>query len=355
MLLRVTARRRETHDTISFIFEPVEGPLPAYAPGQFLTFLIDHYGREVRRSFSLTSSPGDPFLSITVKRKPNGEISRFLQDHVSVGATLRVVPPAGRFTFQTRQPGAAPLSAGGPANARAGAPAPRDIGFIAAGSGIAPILPLIRQALREEPQSHVWLIDQNHSEADIIFAEALRALEGRVTRISLLSAPKSHTILPRRLNNANLEQFVGELTRFDPSESVFFCCGPEALMRMARFTLRVMGFGEAQFRQEHFTIDPPPKAALPVNTTTRQVALHIGGRAYTFPVTFPTNILQAALDHHVPLPYSCRGGRCSACSARCTDGKVLMSLNEVLTDQDLAEGWVLTCTGYALTDLSLEA
>jgi ring-1,2-phenylacetyl-CoA epoxidase subunit PaaE len=283
-------------------------------------------------------------LSILVKRKPNGEISRFLQDHVSVGDVLRVVPPAGRFTFAP----AAPPAPGAP-------PPPRDIGVIAAGSGIAPILPLIRQALREEPQSHVWLIDQNHSEADIIFAEELRALQTRITRISLLSAPQTHNILPRRLNNANLEQYVRELTRFDPSASVFFCCGPEALMRMAKFTLRVMGFEEAQFRQEHFTIDPPPRAALPVDPATRKITLSLGTRRYEFPVTFPTNILQAALDHHAPLPYSCRGGRCSACSVRCTEGKVLMSLNEVLTDQDIKEGWVLTCTGYALTDLTLEA
>lgn len=329
MILRVIGRRQETHDTVTFL---LEGRLAPYVPGQFLTLLVN----QVRRSFSLTSSPGDPYYAITVKRKTNGEVSRYLQDHVHEGAVLKALPPAGRFTFQPR-PGVR-----------------RDIGFIAAGSGIAPILPLIKQALAEEPESHVWLIDQNHSEADVIFGKELHSLEARLTRVSLLSAPFSHTILPRRLNNASLEQLVGGLMRFDPLESIVFCCGPEALMRMARFTLRVMGFGAEQFRQEHFTVDPVPHAPLLSDTTQKQVVLLLHGKRYVFPVAYPANILQAALDHHIPLPYSCRGGRCSSCAVRCVEGKVVMSINDVLTDRDLSEGWVLTCTGYAASDLELE-
>ncbi|TDX01746.1 ferredoxin--NADP reductase [Dinghuibacter silviterrae] len=337
ILLRVAGRRSETHDTVTFL---LEGPAVPYAPGQFLTLLVDHYGREVRRSFSLTSSPGDPFYAITVKRKPNGEISRFLQDRLRVGDTISALPPAGRFTFEA-------------------AAALRDIGFIAAGSGIAPILPLIRQALREEPQSHVWLIDQNHSEEDVIFAQELEALERgagsapRLTRISLLSSPHAHNILPRRLNNANLETLVRGLLRHDPKDAVFYCCGPEALMRMARFTLRLMGFAPEQFRQEHFTVDPVPHPPQLVEATPRTIRLHWKGVVHEFTVTYPTNLLQAALDQGIPYPYSCRGGRCSACAARCTSGKVVMSINDVLTDKDMAEGWVLTCTGYAATDVEL--
>jgi ring-1,2-phenylacetyl-CoA epoxidase subunit PaaE len=350
MRLRVADRRPETHDTVTFL---LEGPAVPYAPGQFLTLLVDHYGREVRRSFSLTSSPGDPYYAITVKRKPNGEISRFLQDHLHVGDTIKVLPPTGRFTFEAR-----------------GAAAPRDIGFIAAGSGIAPILPLIRQALREEPQSHVWLIDQNHSENDIIFARELEALEhpaepltqaagplaqfaGRLTRVTLLSAPHAHTILPRRLNNANLEALVRSLIRHDPADAVFYCCGPEALMRMARFTLRLMGFAADQFRQEHFTVDPVPHPPQLVDATPRRVRLHWQGNIYEFPIAYPTNLLQAMLDQGIAYPYSCKGGRCSTCTARCTGGKVVMSINDVLTDKDLAEGLVLTCTGFAATDVEL--
>jgi len=370
--LRVIETRPETPDTTTFILQTlVEGrPISVdYRPGQFITLLIRHYGREVRRSFSLSSYPGaaagsllshgaakeavdsllshgavasgDSLLSITVKRKPNGEISRHLLDHIKVGDTLACLPPAGRFTLTTL-PGSR-----------------RDIGFIAAGSGISPIYPLILQALTEEPSSHVWLVYQNHSETDIIFSDALSLLKQtypeRFTILHLLSAPLSHQLLPTRLNNANLEQLVPGLLRYDHSDALFFCCGPLPFMRMARFTLRVMGFREDQFRQEHFTVDALPPAPILTDTAPKTVRLNIRGAVSTFTASYPTNILQAALDQHIPLHYSCRGGRCSACAVRCLSGKVVMSINDVLTDKDLSEGWVLTCTGYAETDIELDA
>ncbi|HTJ10917.1 MAG TPA: iron-sulfur cluster-binding domain-containing protein [Dinghuibacter sp.] len=331
MLLRVTGRTNETHDTVTFRLAPVEGPLAAYVPGQFLTLVFG----AVRRSFSLTSYPGDSFYAITVKRKVNGEVSRFLQDHIFVGSVLEALPPAGRFTF-TRSDRV------------------RDIGFIAAGSGIAPIIGLIRQALGEESGSHIWVIDQNHSEKDVIFDEELAGHEVWLDRVSLLSAPESHAVMPRRLNNANLETLVRELTHHDPADSLIFCCGPEALMRMAKFTLITMGFRAEQIRQEHFVIDAPPHPPL-MDASPHRVGITMHGERHAFDVAYPANILQAALAHHIPLPYSCRGGRCSSCAVRVLSGRVVMSINDVLTEKDLAEGWVLTCTGYAATDVELEA
>lgn len=337
MLLRVTGRTNETHDTVTFRLTPVEGPLAPYLPGQFLTLVLG----AVRRSFSLTSYPGDPFYAITVKRKVNGEVSRFLQDHIFAGSILEALPPAGRFTF-------------------ARSSRVRDIGFIAAGSGIAPIIGLIRQAIGEEPSSHVWLIDQNHSERDVIFSAELAGLVGAtapagpVDRVSLLSAPESHAVMPQRLNNANLETLVRKLTLFDPADSIIFCCGPEALMRMAKFTLITMGFRAEQFRQEHFVIDTPPHPPL-MDATPHRVGITLHGVRHSFEVAYPVNILQQALARDVPLPYSCRGGRCSSCAVRVLSGRVVMSINDVLTEKDLAEGWVLTCTGYAATDVELEA
>jgi ring-1,2-phenylacetyl-CoA epoxidase subunit PaaE len=349
----VSGIRQETRDTRTFFLTPQGLPGPqdqprpggspiTYAPGQFITLLVHHYGKDIRRSFSISSYPpdGHPYLSITVKRKTNGEISRFLLDHIKTGDTLSALPPAGRFTF-TPQPGAR-----------------RDIGFIAAGSGITPILPLVRQVLDSEPFTHVWLLYQNHSEADIIFAGELEELAsrhaGRFTLLHFLSAPQARNILPRRLGNAGLEQLVPGLLRFAPSEALFYCCGPEALMRMARFALRVMGFSPDQFRQEHFTVDVLPPVPVLSDSSPKTVILRRGGKTETFTTAYPENILQAALNHHIHLPYSCRGGRCSTCAVRCLSGQVVMSINDVLTDKDIREGWVLTCTGYAGTDLELE-
>lgn len=340
--LSVTGRRQESPDTTTFILEPSER-LP-YQPGQFITLLIHHYGREVRRSFSLSSSPEDSYWSITIKRKANGEISRHLLDHIKVGDVLKALPPSGRFTLQTNSL------------------ARRDIGFIGAGSGMVPLLPLIRQALTEEPHSHIWLLSQNHAEEDILFARQWRELQqkyaDRFSVIHFLSSPHEHSVLPRRLNNANLEQILPTLLRFAPERALIYCCGPEALMRMARFTLRLMGYRADQFRQEHFVIDTPPHAPLLgeliKDPPPRKVNLRLKGQVYHFEVAYPHNILDAALHQHIPMPYSCRGGRCSTCMARCLSGSVLMSINDVLTDQDLASGLILTCTGYAQTDLELE-
>ena len=313
-----------------------------YLPGQFLTLLL----RGVRRSFSLSSSPGDPYLAITVKRKVNGEISRYLQDHVRVGDVLESLPPSGRFTFTPPATGPASDPATGPASAAArpaarpatgpaAAPAGRrtpTIGFISAGSGIVPILPLIRQALTTD--AHIWLINQNHSQKDVIFKDALSSLP--IERIDLFS--------PVRLNNALLENLVGQLGLGD-----VYCCAPEAIMRMAKFTLRRMGLHENQYHQEHFTIDKLPHPPL-VDATPREIKFN----NYIFRAAYPASILDAAIAQGIPIPYSCRGGRCSTCAVRCTKGKVVMSINEVLTDRDVREGWVLTCTGYAASDLELE-
>jgi ring-1,2-phenylacetyl-CoA epoxidase subunit PaaE len=147
-------------------------------------------------------------------------------------------------------------------------------------------------------------------------------------------------------------------------------------MRMAQFTLRVMGFAAEQIRQEHFTVEYVPPPPLLTDTAPKKVTVSVRQREfpavrqdqladhlqpeaetltreYQFEVAWPATILQAALNQDIPLPYSCRGGRCSTCVAKCVSGKVKMSINEVLTEKDLQEGLVLTCVGYAETDVVL--
>lgn len=337
---KIAAVIPEAKDTITYMLQSTSKQEVTYEAGQFLTFLIHYHGHEIRRSFSLASTPGiDPLVFITVKRKENGEISRYILEHWTTGTTVSSLPPAGRFTLPTDRGNK------------------RQLFFIAAGSGMAPVFALLKKLLHDEPQSQAVLLYQNHDENNIIYHEALQQLKEqyphRFTRIDLLSAPILHEIPHQRLNNSLLEVIVSK--NYKPqTTNLFYTCGPASFMRMVQFTLRVMGFEAEQIRKENFTVDVLPPPAFTLDTAPRTVYVKQGDRHFSFQVSFPDTILSAALRQHIKLPYSCRGGRCSACTAQCHSGTVKLNMNEVLTEEDLQSGLVLTCVGYAVTDLELE-
>lgn len=338
---KVTRVIPEARNTISYVLEETNGQSIAYEAGQFLTLLFDDHGQEIRRSYSLGSTPGiDPHLFITVKKKENGAISRFILQHWAVGTTVQSLPPAGRFHLETN-------------------PAfNRQVFFMAAGSGITPIFALLKKLLQEEPQSQAVLIYQNHDENNIIYHEALQQLQvqygQRITRVDLLSHPILHELPHQRLNNSLFEFLIDRHRQTGVQANAYYTCGPASFMRMVQFTLRVMGVPADHIHKENFTVDALPPPALDIDATPRKVQVHQGTRYYEFAVTYPQTILAAALQQHIKLPYSCKGGRCSACTARCLSGSVHLYMNEVLTEGDIKKGLVLTCVGYALTDIVLE-
>lgn len=341
LLWKVVQVIPEAKDTITYVLEAIGGQPVVYEAGQFLTFLIDYHGQEVRRSFSLASTPGiDDRVFITVKKKENGAISRYVLEHWTTGTVVNSLPPTGRFTLSTD-----------PANQR-------QVFFIAAGSGISPVFALLKKLLHDEPHSEAVLLYQNHDENNIIYHGALQQLKeqypARFTRVDLLSHPILDHLPHQRLNNGLLEILVNRYAVPDTHNISFYTCGPASFMRMVQFTLRVMGIGAEQIRKENFTVDTVPPPAFSLDTKPRTVQVKLGNHVYSFEVSFPDTILYAALKQHIKLPYSCKGGRCSACTARCKSGTVKMNMNEVLTEEDLAEGLVLTCVGYAVTDLELE-
>lgn len=322
----------ETADTRTFVLELADGsPLP-YQPGQFLTFLLVINGHEVRRSYSMSSAPGvDEFLAITIKRVANGEISRYWHDHVEVGTLLESLPPAGRFTLE-------------PADDTA-----RDIVLIGAGSGITPLFSILKYVLTKEPKSRVTLLYASRRERNIIFGKQLsdwrQRYPERLEIMHVLSQPTDDWPGTRgRINNFRLERMVGKFLHFPPERARFFLCGPFELMRTAEITLRFMGFEGDQIRKENFVIDPAPPP--PVRSEPHTIQLTFRSEVYTLEVPAYTTILQAGLESEIPIPYSCRGGRCATCAAICRSGTVRMSINDVLTERDLAQGWILTCTGY---------
>jgi ring-1,2-phenylacetyl-CoA epoxidase subunit PaaE len=345
----------ETADAKTYVLEEKDHKKISWEAGQFLTFIfnIDRSGSagsedgalEMRRSYSISAVPGiDKHIAITVKKKVNGAISRHILSHWQPGTIISSLPPAGRFTIQTD------------------AALARQVYCIAAGSGIVPIFGLIKKLLYYEPNSHVTLLYQNTDERNIIYDQPLQQLAAmypqRLHRIDLLSNPISPDQKPVRLNNWLLEQMVNQFFVQHPREqaanSLFYTCGPESFMRMVHFTLRLMGFGEDQLRKEHFVIDPPRKPAFTMKPIPHRVVLHFQNNRYEFTSAFPDTILKAAQQQGITLPFSCNAGRCATCVAKCHKGTVKMSNNEVLTDKDMQLGLVLTCVGYAATDVELE-
>lgn len=333
--LRIKSIRQETQNSKSYYVEEINGRSIPYKAGQFFTLLIHLHGREIRRSYSISSSPGvDEEIFITIKRIENGELSRYLFDHLQIGGIVTSLPPTGRFTI--------------------GKPESELAVFISAGSGITPVFSLIRHLLFSFDTTKVLLIYQNHNEAESIFRNDLQLLavkfSNRFTLIEIFSHPFNHNIRSQRLNNYLLESIL--LKNITALTVRFYLCGPEAFMRMAQFTLKVMGYNQHHiFRENFFAVAPP--APFITDTTSHNVIIHYRNQIHHLTVAYPHNILDAALKHNIQLPYSCRGGRCSTCTARCITGRVKMSINDVLTDRDLNEGLILTCVSYPETDIEL--
>ena len=327
--LKVEAIKWELPDTATFFLKEISGKKIAYYAGQFITLVFTHHDEEIRRSYSLSSSPDEARLSITVKRIANGEISRFMLTKVKPDDILNAVEPAGRFILTETV-------------------SSKDILLFGAGSGIVPIYSQLKYALNRDGKSRLTLIYSNINERSILFKDGLEALAqkypGRFKVIHQLSSEAN------RLNNLVVEQLVRNLVKTDLPKAEFYTCGPFSYMRMIRLTLLYLGIEPGQIRKENFVLETIPVTASTINYPPRNIRIHYKNETHDLVAGENQSILQAALQNNIPLPYSCRVGDCSTCAAKCKSGKVEMVKNDVLTDADLAASWILTCTGHAVSD-----
>lgn len=331
--LKVDAIKWELPDTATFFLKEVSGKHISYKAGQFITLVFAHHGEEVRRSYSLSSSPDEELLSITVKRIANGEISRFMLTKIKPGDILNAVEPAGRFTLRDTE-------------------APGDILLFAAGSGIVPIYSQLKYALSRPGKSNLVLVYSNMSAPSVLFGSELEALAKQYPeRLVIIHQLSSEA---NRLNNLIVERLVRRYVADIPNAE-FYTCGPFAYMRMIRLTLLYLGIEPDKIRKENFVLETVPVAATLNNYPPQNIRISFKGETHDLVVGENQSILQAALQNNIPLPYSCRVGDCSTCAAKCTMGKVQMAKNDVLTDADIASGWILTCTGHPVSnDVEIE-
>jgi ring-1,2-phenylacetyl-CoA epoxidase subunit PaaE len=327
--LKVERIKWETPDTATFYLSNLSGDPVRYRAGQFLTLIFNHHNQEIRRSYSLSSSPDEPLLSITIKRISNGEISRFMLTKIKAGDVLNALAPAGRFIVSGHEQD-------------------KSILFFAGGSGITPIFSQVKYILNRSGKSRLTLIYSNQDAGSILFKNELDHLAarhpGRFSIIYLLSSEAN------RLNADRVEAFTRQLVSAELEKAGFYLCGPFPYMRMIRFALIYMGIEPSQIRSENFVLETVAVTGSTINFPPRNIRIRFKGELYDLPVGENQSILQAALQNNLLLPYSCRNGICSTCTARRVSGKVAMVKNDVLTDADQAAGLILTCTGHPVTD-----
>jgi ferredoxin-NADP reductase len=330
--LRITGIKNETADSKTFFLASLVNEPLIYKPGQFLTFAFSGPYGEQRRSYSISSTPVlDEPLSVTIKKVENGEYSRKLVDYAATGDELICTGAAGFFVL------------------------PADIYnykqlfFIAAGSGITPVYSLIKTVLYLYPSIQVTLIYSNRSKASTIFFDELQRLSvasgGRFTIEFLFS---SALYLERaRLSKWLLGILLREYLQVSLPETLFYLCGPFDYMRSATIALLEEGVFLPAIHKENFTSFMPEIKIQPPDRDRHAVEIHIDGKVYSTETQYPQTILQSAKKAGIALPYSCESGRCGSCAATCIRGKVWMSYNEVLVDDEITKGRVLTCVGYA--------
>jgi len=326
--LRVETIKWETADTATFFLANASRKKVHYLAGQFITLVFTHHEEEIRRSYSLSSSPDEELLAITVKRIANGEISRFMLAKVKVGDIINAVEPAGRFTIPdfSQQ---------------------KNILLFAGGTGITPIFSQLKYILSRDGESKLTLIYSNQNTTILFKTELDQLAQQYPQRLKIIYLLSSNG---NRLNNIMIELLVRENVNFKISKAEFYLCGPFAYMRMIRLTLLYIGLEPEQIRKENFVIDTITVASSPINYPPHNIRIQFKNELHDITVPENQTILQAALQNNIHLPYSCRAGICSACMAHCKSGKVQMSVNDVLTDADLVRGWILTCTGHPVSD-----
>ncbi|PZV85248.1 ring-1,2-phenylacetyl-CoA epoxidase subunit PaaE [Algoriphagus aquaeductus] len=341
--LKVREVVRETSDTVTLYFEQPE-PYLEYKPGQFLTLVMEFDGKEQRRSYSLCTSPFvDPFPGISVKRVPEGLFSNFLNEKVFPGKTLNVVKPMGNFTTEFHSKNR------------------RHFFLIAGGSGITPIMGILKSVLVNEPQSIISLIYCSRNEEQIIFNKQLELLQlanpDRLTVIHNLSQPSENWKgLKGRLSPIVLKELFAKAEYEPRYEEIYFMCGPEGIMETTQQVLDELGVERERIHRESFFSAAAHQAhedalkGINNGILTRDVTIILEGEEHVVTVPPSKTVLESGLAAGLNMPYSCQSGLCTACRGRVLSGQVKMDEDAGLSEKELAAGYVLCCVSRPLTD-----
>lgn len=335
--LTVKDIKQETPDCVSIAFD-----IPAelkkefqFIPGQNITIKTDL--DDTRRSYSICTSPMENELRVAVKKLNNGVFSSFANDRLKVGDALEVMTPAGTFVTEVN-----------PSNTK-------DYVFFAAGSGITPVISIIKTILKTEAHSNVTLVYGNKNVTSIIFKEELEALKDkylwRLSMYHVLSRERTDAdINYGRIDKEKCRQF-SRLIDYNFVDE-FFICGPEPMIFTVKEFLENIGIDKTKIHFELFTTPSGKQIKIYKPEKTQQesgsdITVKFDGRSFDFNLDYNSNnILDAALAQGADLPFSCKGGVCTTCKAKLTEGNVEMEVNYGLEQEEVEAGFILTCQSH---------
>ena len=335
--LNVKEIKKETSDTVSISFDvPAElKNVYKFTPGQYLTLKLEVNNEECRRSYSICSS-SDEDITVAVKKVENGVVSTYLNEVLKVNDKIDVMTPEGNFTLHPDQ-----------TNKR------KFVGF-AAGSGITPIMSMIKQLKMDEVESSFTLFYSNKTDNDVIFKDTLEELAGDKLKVNYIYSRQ-------KINNPLFEGRISkskatELIKADLSclnADAFYLCGPEEMIFNVKAALEEFGVLDTKIKFELFTTP----VLMAEKQENQEVDENFDGEALVTviyddeEVEFNLNkdgdsILDAAMDNDMDVPFSCKGAVCCTCKAKVTEGKVIMDANYALSDQEVEDGFVLACQSH---------
>lgn len=305
----------------------------SFEAGQYITIKKEIKGKELRRAYSICSSPKQDGITIGVKKVNGGGFSDYAHSKLAVGDTLEIMPPEGRFTFK-------PSSA------------IYNVAAFAAGSGITPIMSIVKTVLDGNENSKFVLVYGNKSYEETMFYTDLAKLQLDYTNRFFVyftnSQAKEKDSLFGRIDTSTINYAIKNKHK-DITFDAFYLCGPEQMIHKVTDTLKENNIAEDKIHFELFTATEI-KDELPVSAEGEtQVEVLVDDETFSFTMDKKMLVLDAVLKENIDAPYSCQGGVCSSCIARITEGKAEMVQNQILTDSEIEDGLILTCQAHALT------
>ena len=328
--------RRETVEAVSIAFDVPEHLKSEFEfiPGQYVTLQADLDGSVLRRAYSICSTPSSGELRVSVKEVPKGRFSQYANKKLKAGDKMEVAGPEGRFTLETSK-------------------TPKNYMAFAAGSGITPVISMVQSVLENEPESRFVLVFGNKSKEQTIFRKNLDALKetygDRFTLYYVFSQIISDKAFFGRIDKKLVKEILDlhEVESFDD----FFLCGPELMIDTVKEELIKQGVKEDKIKLELFSSSSHKKEVIKELSGNTEITVTLDDEETTFEMRKDEFVLDAALAKGLDAPYSCQGGICSSCLARVTEGSASMERNNILDDDEVKEGLILTCQAHPTSDV----